>query len=209
MAVPIEIVTIERAETTEVSLRAITQETSNPYVEAILTDVPVTLDLASASPALLARFVENVVSIESPVHREEVIVRIRSAWNLMRSGGRIQAAIDAAIQVAIRGGGIAGGDFLYVPGKEIVPRDRSIVHSLGLRRAEMLPPVEIDAAILDVISDSMGGTSEQVIQAVSRMFGFKSTSGNLREVFESQMKQLLKSGDLIEQDGMLNLLKLP
>lgn len=66
-----------------------------------------------------------------PIHRDEVVVRIRSAWNLLRSGGRIQTALDMAIQKAISEGLVVGGDFLQIEGKESVPRDRSLVIHLG------------------------------------------------------------------------------
>ena len=149
---------------------------------------------------------EDVVEVESPVHRDEVVVRIRSAWNLLRSGGRIQTALDTAIQKAINEGLIIGGDFLCIKGKESIPRDRSLVNSPGLRRIEMLPPVEIDAGILSVIEVSMGETAEQIIQAVSRMLGFKSTSSQLRDLINGRKHSLVVNGRLTESDGMFRVL---
>jgi len=137
-------------------LEALPETTANFYKEAALTAIPTYQDLSSTSLTLLAKFVEDVVAVESPVHRDEVVVRIRSAWNLLRSGGRIQTALDTAIQKAINEGLVIGGDFLCIKGKENIPRDRSLVNSPGLRRIEMLPPVEIDAGILSVIEVSMG-----------------------------------------------------
>jgi len=156
VAVPVEIVTIERGDVAELRLEALPETTANFYKEAALTAIPTYQDLSSTSLTLLAKFVEDVVAVESPVHRDEVVVRIRSAWNLLRSGGRIQTALDTAIQKAINEGLVIGGDFLCIKGKENIPRDRSLVNSPGLRRIEMLPPVEIDAGILSVIEVSMG-----------------------------------------------------
>jgi very-short-patch-repair endonuclease len=87
VAVPVEIVTIERGEVAELRLETLPETAPNFYVEATLTAVPTHQDLPSTSPTLLAKFVEDVVRVEGPVHRDEVIVRIRSAWNLLRSGG--------------------------------------------------------------------------------------------------------------------------
>ena len=187
---------------TELSLKVPPETTGNFYQEATLTAVPNYQDLPSTSLSLLAKFVKDVVTVEGPVHRDEVVVRIRSAWNLLRSGGRIQAALDMAIQKAIDEGLVIEGDFLHIEGKESVTRDRSLVNSLGLRRVEMLPPVEIDAGILSVIGVSMGGTSEQIIQAVSRMHGFKSTSSQLRDLINGRKQSLLANGKLIDSDGM-------
>jgi very-short-patch-repair endonuclease len=204
VAVPVEIVAIERGEVTEMSLKSLTESATNFYKEATLTDVPMHQDFASASPALLSKYVQQIVAVEGPVHRDEVVVRLRSAWHLLRSGGRIQAAVDEAIRKAISDGLVAGGDFLYIEGQKSAPRDRSTVASPGLRRVEMLPPTEVDAGILTVIQTSMGGTTEQVIQAVSRMLGFKSTSSQLRDVIRGRQQSLITAGRLAETDGMLH-----
>lgn len=131
VAISVEIVTIERGDIAELSLEAIPEIKANFYKEATLTAVPSYQDPPSTSLTLLAKFVEDVVAVESPVHRDEVVVRIRSAWNLLRSGGRIQTALDMAIQKAISEGLVVGGDFLRIEGKESVPRDRSLVNSPG------------------------------------------------------------------------------
>ncbi|HEY4355853.1 MAG TPA: DUF3320 domain-containing protein [Acidobacteriaceae bacterium] len=206
VAVPVEIVTIERGDVSEVSLETVSQNAAHFYTEATLAAVPTFLDLPSTSTALLAKFVKDVATIEGPVHRDEVVVRIRSAWNLQRSGGRIQAALDAAIEQAIQDGLIANGDFLDVAGKEPQPRDRSLVISPGLRRIEMLPPAEVDSAILKVIGASMGATTDQTIQAVSRLFGFKSTSTQLRNLIDDRRQFLVNNRKLTEKDGMLSIL---
>jgi hypothetical protein len=111
-------------------------------------------------------------------------------------------ALDGAIQKAISEGFVAGEDFLQIEGMESVPRDRTLVNSPGLRRVKMLPPTEIDAGILTVIDASMGGTTEQVIQSVSRMLGFKSTSSQLRDVIDGRKQLLVKNGRLVEKNGM-------
>ncbi|HWH60444.1 MAG TPA: DUF3320 domain-containing protein [Terriglobales bacterium] len=205
VAVPVEIVTIERGGVAELSLEALSETTASFYKEAALTAVPTYQDLPSTSLSLLAKFVEDVVAVEGPVHRDEVVVRIRSAWNLLRSGGRIQTALDMAIQKAIDEGLVVGGDFLQIEGKESVPRNRSLVNSPGLRRIEMLPPTEIDAGILSVIRRSMGGTTEQLVQVVSRMLGFKSTSSQLRDLINGRKQSLVANGKLTESDGMLRI----
>lgn len=69
----------------------------------------------------------------------------------------------------------------------------------------MLPPKEIDAGILSVINTSMGGTTEQVVQTVSRMLGFKSTSSQLRNFINGRKQSLVANGKLTELDGMFRI----
>ena len=204
-ATPIEIVAIERGEVTEVSLQSVSESEANFYKEATLTDVPTHQDFVSTSPVLLSKYVQQIVAVEGPVHRDEVMVRLRFAWHLLRSGGRIQAAVDVAIRKAISDGLVSGGDFLYIEGQKNVPRDRSVVTSPGLRRIEMLPPTEIDAAILRVVETSLGGTAEQVVQSVSRMLGFKSTSSQLRDAILGRQQSLVADGRLAAINGIVQL----
>ncbi len=205
-AVPVEIVSVDRGSTSEVGLQPLSESGPPLYREAVLHEVPFTQDLASTSPAILARFVTDVIDAEGPVHRDEVIARIRAAWNLARSGGRIQIALEGAIRFAITQGKIDGDAFLDIPNRKPTPRDRSSVQSAGLRRAEMLPPTEVREAIVAVVGASLGGTRDEIIQAVSRGFGFKSTSSQLRDTIDAQITASIFNGRLIEASEPPNLL---
>jgi very-short-patch-repair endonuclease len=150
----------------------------------------------------------RVVSVEGPVHESEIIVRIRSAWGLARAGSRVRDAVQAAIKSAKRHGDIVGGPFYALPEQTIIVRDRSEVDSNTLRRPENLPPEEVKAAISQVVEENYGAEQDQLIQAVARLFGFGSTSAQLREVVESALADLLDSGRL-RVDGRLVTRKLP
>ena len=49
----------------------------------------------------MAELVEQVVLVEGPIHLDEVIVRLRGAWGLQRAGGRIQAAVERGLAIAV------------------------------------------------------------------------------------------------------------
>jgi hypothetical protein len=69
----------------------------------------------------------------------------------------------------------------------------------------MLPPTEIRMALVDLVSQNFGATEEQAIMAASRAFGFKSTSGQLREIILDELKAALADGVLARQDSLIGI----
>jgi hypothetical protein len=161
-------------------------------------------ELHETPTGTLAGLVEEVVAIEGPVHIDEIIERIRSAWGLKRAGGRIQQAIEDAAKVAVGNGKVArDGDFLVMPDADVIVRDRSLASSTTLRRADRLPPAEVAVAILEIVRANFGATRDQIVQAVSRAVGNKATSSTVREMIEGEIDRVLQAGRLVEQSGLL------
>ena len=79
---------------------------------------------------------------------------------------------------------------------DIPVRDRSGVSSSGLRKPESLPPQEIKKAILILVEENYGVSRDELPVEVARLFGFKATSAQLREVVEQQIQVMLSSGGL-------------
>jgi very-short-patch-repair endonuclease len=150
----------------------------------------------------MMKHVVQVVMVEGPIHELEIVVRIRSAWGLARAGNRIRDAVQAAIKAAKRKGEISGGPFYVIPGQQVFVRSRGEIDSNTLRRPEILPPEEIKVAIAQVVEENYGAERDQLAQAVARLFGFGTTSAQLREVVESTLADLLDSGQL-RLDGRL------
>ncbi len=206
-AVPVEVVAIERDETTEIGLVKSPEQPSGShlYVEAVLSRPSHrTGELHQTPTSVLTRLVEEAVAVEGPVHAQEVINRLRDAWGLKRAGSRIQEAVEVAIGVAVNLGRLQrDGQFLSGPGTTPKVRDRSQVASPGLRKPEMLPPAEIRVAVVDIVRINFGATNDQIIQAVSRTLGFKSTSPQLRETIQAAVDDSIAVGALSRQGEML------
>ncbi|PDT46653.1 helicase [Sinorhizobium fredii] len=203
-AVPIEVVTIERANVTEIGLQRVTDQSPEAsYKEAELRP-EINGELHELPTGRMVNLIKETVSVEGPIHRDEVVTRIRTAWGLQRAGNRIDSHVGNAIRIAVHGGEIhRSGDFLLWPGSEITLRDRSNVTSPGLRRIEMLPPMEIDEGLKAAVKSSLGATFDEAINAVSRGMGFKATSSQLRDVIVSRIEHLKREGILAERDEML------
>ena len=122
-----------------------------------------------------------------------------------RKGRRISGAVDAAVTAAIELGRIVrDGDFLFDPNQtSIAPRNRSQLDSSNLRQPEMLPPSEIRAAIESVVRAHLGASADDTVVEAARMFGFRSTSPQLRELIEEQIQSMRNSGELTDRNGTL------
>lgn len=204
-AVNVEVVTIERATVTEIGLQRVGDEVdlSGLYEEAILTP-DASVELHEAPLGALVNLVKQTVEVEGPIHSDEIVTRIRTAWGLQRAGNRIEGHVGNAIRIAVSSGDILrSGDFLLWPGVTTVLRDRSLASSPSLRRLELLPPMEIDEGLKTLIVKSLGATEDEAINAVARGFGFKATSSQLREMIRGRIAALTANGDLVDREGML------
>ena len=77
------------------------------------------------------------------------------------------------------------------------------VRSASLRRPDMLPPAEIQAAILQVTGDHYGATGGEIALEVGRLLGFQTTGARLRRLIEAEAQGLLASGRLDRQGTAL------
>ncbi|MBB4188957.1 very-short-patch-repair endonuclease [Sinorhizobium terangae] len=206
-AVPVEVVTIERATVTEIGLQPVSTDGdgSNLYEEASLKP-NIVGELHEVPTGTLVKLIKETVEVEGPVHRDEVVTRIRTAWGLQRAGSRIDAHVGNAIRVAVNAGEILrSGDFLLWPGAMVRMRDRSMVTSSGLRRIDMIPPMEIDEGLTSIIETSFGATEDEAVNAIARGLGFRATSSQLRDFIVSRIELLTAQGTLQVRDGMLTL----
>ena len=172
------------------------------YVEASFT-VTRQVEPHEAPIGRLADYVEQIVEVEGPVHLDEITARIRTLWGLARAGSRIRAAVKAAVQRTVQRGTVSGGPFYSRPGSQVVVRDRSSVSSLTLRRPDMLPPIEIEQAMLEIVKANYGAGRDDLVEAVSRAFGFASTSSQLRGILLPEIEKLVSKGKLVEQGDLL------
>ncbi|MEO6387940.1 MAG: DUF3320 domain-containing protein, partial [Croceibacterium sp.] len=205
-AAPFEIVAVDREDVTEIGFVPSGETApSVMYSEAILTRPGhLACELHETPRGALSNLAEAVVEVEGPVHVDEVVNRMRDAWGLKRAGGRIQDSVELAIDVSVHTGRLAReGDFLSIAGRAPIVRDRSQVTSQTLRRCDALPPAEIELAVLYVVRANYGATDEQVCTAVSRALGFKSTSGQLRDLIAEVVGSTIRKQWIERRNGML------
>ena len=204
-AVPVEIVTVDRGDVVEIGLSDVNENDSNDLVYREATPSRTgPYELHETPVSVMADLVEQVVKVESPVHIDEVIVRLRTAWGLQRAGARIEAAVEQGADLALKRGRVAReGGFLSIAGLATLPRDRGNTISQSLRKLEMISPHEIAAGVVGVVTANFGATDDEVALTVARMLGFKATSAPLRKQIGSVVDNLVSTGKLRREDKMI------
>jgi len=204
-AVPVAIVTVDRGDVSEIGLSD--TEDGNPSDHLYVEASPLRsgqYELHETPVGMMADLVEQVVRVEGPVHIDEVIARLRTAWGLLRAGARIEAAVEQGAGLALSRGRITrDGAFLSSPGHDPFPRNRSATLSPGLRKLEMISPRELAVGAVHIVTTNFGATEDEIVVAVSRMLGFKATSTQLRKLISSTIKDLLDSSTLRMEDKMI------
>ncbi len=148
----------------------------------------------------LEQVVARVVEIEGPIHIDEIARRVVSIWGLKRTGARITDAVETALAEACLNQRISqDGLFFRRSGIHLIPiRNREDVTSNGLRKPENLPPVEIRQAISAIIRTHLGIHMGDVAVEVGRLFGFRSTSPQLKQIVQDEMDCLIRDTKTVE-----------
>ncbi|HWL69272.1 MAG TPA: DUF3320 domain-containing protein [Geminicoccus sp.] len=204
-AVPIEVVTVERSDVAESGLTGAEGGGAQAlsYREAT-PQVPLGQEMHEVPSGRMAELVEQVVAVEGPVHIDEVVVRLRTAWGLQRAGGRIQAAVERGADIGVQRGKLTrDGRFLSIPGQPVTVRDRSGVASASLRKLETLPPKELEAAVLQIARTGLGASLEEIAVNAPRLMGFKLVSAQLRQLVSATVVRLESIGSLSREAGLL------
>ncbi len=187
-------------------------EPGPPYEEASLEIADPRIPIHEAASNRIARCVVAVVRGEGPVHRDLVAERISRAWGNRRIGSRIRGAVDRGIETALRGGRIRplredAEEFLASTDEapdEALVRDRSRCPAAA-KKVSVIPPTEIQAAILRVVEASIGIGMTECAIPVARLFGFKRTPRGMKPRVEEQARRLVEAGRLARQRGELRI----
>ena len=150
------------------------------------------------SAQALADHLVRIVAVEGPVHGDEITTRVRTLWGVTRAGARLKSAVADALRIAVgRGDVVEAAGFYTTPDQPIVVRDRAQTTSAGLKKPDLLPPVELDQAIISIVTENFGATRADLIVAVARRLGFAATGAALRARLSERIDDLLGQGRLI------------
>lgn len=171
-------------------------ESVPPYTKCSVLDVAGYGELHEYPPRYMAKAIENIVRIEGPVHFDEVVNRIRSAWGIGRAGSRIKQAIRWGVNHAIREGLIEEkGCFLWSAGQTDIP----------LRRRTGRPPAkieyicdeEISEAVRTVLKAQFATEHSELANQAARLLGFQAVHSFTFERVKSVIVGMVDSGELM------------
>ena len=159
----------------------------------------------------MADWIRQVVEVESPVHLDEVTLRIREAAGVGRAGSRILKQMRLGASVGVNQGlyRVDEGDFLWRPdheAAEVRRRDGDTPNSL--RNAWRIAPEEIGTALVHTVRVSYGINPADAVIEGTRLFAFKRAGPKIVERFRQVLDQLVVDGILVQEGTLLQLLSL-
>lgn len=161
-------------------------------------------DPLKMEPGKLAEVIRRVVEVEGPVHRDEILLRVRDIWGLPRVHSKLLEATRAAIQALIVAGTcVEIEECLDLPDRPVSVRHRESASYASLRKPDNLPWTEIEAGILGLIDIGHGVAIEELPGAMAAAFGLKTTSASLRRRVNQVREQLEEKGEIHLVRGLL------
>jgi very-short-patch-repair endonuclease len=170
------------------------------YKECALS-TPAGRALLDLSVSDVGRLSQVVVEMEGPIHTEEVARRIREAFGLQKTGGRILTHVKNSLLFLLRKGAVAQeNEFWSIPGRAVgFIRNRRRA-ALPLRRAAMIAPAEYQFAISVALKEAVALSLDDLIIQTARLFGFDRTGSDLAREIERQVNSLTQGGTIVH-DG--------
>ena len=180
------------------------ESVSEPYQRAEISLALGDQALHELPVEILYQAVADVVEVEAPIHAQELTRRIIEAAGLKRSGSRIQAAVNKALQFGERRGDIEmRGDFIWKMGLESpTVRDRSQLENAS-RKLEQVAPEEIAEALFAEVERSFSTAPAEAISGAARLLGFLRVTYQMQQLFATQLDALIKTGRLVEREGSI------
>lgn len=152
----------------------------------------------------LARWITDVVKVESPVHFEEVARRIADANGVSKIGTRIRSSIIEAAEYARHTDMIkVKGEFLWHPEMKVpYIRERS-AFSVNSKKIQFIAPEEIHIGIKKVVESSIAIQPEVAISLISKLFGFFRVTEDMKKYLLESIESAITRGVVIREGEFL------
>lgn len=176
-----------------------------PYIQAILkpSGDQETFYFQN-SDALIHQQLQEVVSIEGPIHRELLYRRIMTPWRLSRCTDRVKRRLEGLLKALTGLQKIKQrGDFYWPSNLEDLKFYRTSSDPNVSREADYLPPEEIALAAQWIISNSLSIQQEDAIRETAKLFGIQRIGPNVGTAFEAGIKLLCATGDCSLDGGLI------
>ncbi len=179
---------------------------TKPYKRATLFITLCNRDLHEFSSQQLLPYLCEIVEVESPIHKTELIRRITESAGLKRAGNRIQLAINNALKVGVRERKVVQkGNFVWhLTMEKPEVRDRSALDAAS-KKFELVPPEEVSMALRQEVERGFSINEDVLISDAARVLGFQRVTAQAKKTFESQLSKMIEEGVLGSQKGIISL----
>ena len=174
------------------------------YVEATLRIDDFTGSPNTLSEQQIQELISKILEIEAPMHVDEIGRRVIALLGQERLVASLKNKIDAAVTSLSRcRRAERRGDFVYKLSQVEFPvRCRKNVANANLRKVEFIAPEELQAAIINVVTEGIGTGTEETVVSTARLLGI--SNGQLTaECIEKKIRNLTADRSIADRDGKL------
>jgi very-short-patch-repair endonuclease len=147
---------------------------------------------------LLSELIQN----EGPVHFDYAVKRLADSWGLKQVTPKISHAVKEALNNLIREQKVViKGSFLWPPELKETPLR---VPMQGVpeskRKAEYIPPEEVESAMKLIAQYALAISDDSLIAETTKVFGINHSGEDAKLVFSEVLKRLIRERKLISKD---------
>lgn len=165
------------------------QQISIPYKKSELS-LRLLDQLYEFSSSQFADWIQKIVKVEQPVHKDIVLNRILEATSVARKGRRIIQSFENGVAYAVdRLNLTIDQNFLSIDHDILKVRDRSNLNRKE-KKINYLPPNEVKKAILIILKNSYGAEFNDIEGEVLNTLGFSKKSTESNELIEKCLNEL-------------------
>ena len=148
--------------------------------------------------------VSQILETEAPIHLDEIGRRVIKLLGEGRLVASFKNKVESAVQLLVnRRVADRRGDFVSRAGQAVfVVRSRRSLENANLRKPELIAPEEIRAAVIRVVTDSIGTNVSETIASAAKMLGI-SNSQSTQAMFTKEIECLEAESTVEDRDGRL------
>lgn len=152
----------------------------------------------------MAGWIVQILEVESPIHVDELVRRIRIGAGFGRAGRLIREAVDDAIEHGKRAKKFErDGDFIWRLGRHPVEVRNRRNFDQQSKKIEFVHWLEIEAAILHVVERSVSIDAKTLIQATLQLLGFERATDDVKAPVHAVIDELISRGRILDEYGVV------
>ena len=163
----------------------------------------------------LDKLITEIIKTEQPIHKDVILSRVLEVTNTKKAGRRIQEYFNLKLNRTLNPTNeikiYEDDGFYFIDSKYNTPSVEGIIrtdrNNLSRRdfNFEYVSSYEIRCVILSLIQSSYGIGSEDLINEIPKVFGFKRVTEKFKDIVNMNLSKLIEIGTVKKENEVLKL----
>lgn len=154
----------------------------------------------------LKNVINHVVQKEAPIHFELLCKRVAGLFGNQKVTVKVRDSVNYVIDKYLADKLEREDGFLWIKGVENITARIPLSDDVGVRAINHISKKEVAEAMLQIVSKSIGITSNDLYLVTARAFGFSRTGGNINNVMQQACEYLIEAGIVKNSGGKIMLM---